>query len=242
MEQNILSKMILTTLLIAGTHVYGYTKSIKSQSNIKWKGMSTGISSKLRINGFYAKKETDDTSFLFYDDGTIVLCDMKEMWTLGLVKRPKDTSPFEMPSDTIVQKYQQIPSIGCWFEDQIHRWDIGTNGVFEIKGDTIYANLYWRNCFDFGLKRRIYLYTELYKLKFHIIDDTTMTLCEAHYMDKEYPYPQKLSDTLRFIPALSPLPPAQTEMKQKKWLWKDKQQWKKYREKMKLRSQRGRFH
>ena len=112
-----------------------------------------------------------------------------------------------------------------------------TQSIVEIMGslsaDTIHANLYFRNCFHFSLRTRFYFLTELYKLKFRILNRTTIVCFEEHYIDKEFPYPETRNDTLHFWKS-SQLPPPYTEMKKKRWLWQNKKDWKKYKEKKKI--------
>ena len=123
----------------------------------------------------------------------------------------------KVPDDTISYPYGPWPP-GGYFDTDLSRWDIGATGLYRVEDDTIHANLYFRNCFHFSLRTRFYFSTELSKLKFHILDCTTIVLCEEHYIDKEFPYPKICHDTLCFREV--PLPPPNTEMKKKRWLWK----------------------
>ena len=168
----------------------------KEHSDIKWSGKNTGISEKLENIGYY-KYPSMGESFIFYDDGTLVLCG-------------------KIPADTVSYPFRSFPP-GGYYDTDLNRWDIGATGLYRLEGDTIYANLYFRNCFHFSLRTRIYFSTELWKLKFRILDRTTIVFCEEHYIDKEFPYPKSRNDTLRFWKA-SQLPPPNTEMKRKKWL------------------------
>ena len=169
---------------------------MKQNSDIKWTGENTGISEKMENMGYY-KYPSVGESYIFYDDGTLVLC-------------------HRIPGDTISYAYGPWPP-GGYFDTDLNRWDIGATGLYRVEGDTIYANIYFRNCFHFSLRTRFYFSTELWKLKFRILNRTTIVLFEEHYIDKEFPYPELRNDTLHFWKA-SQLPPPNTEMKKKKWL------------------------
>lgn len=197
-EFNHLLKYLVIFLLIGAT--VQCTSLVKQYSDIKWSGKNTGIRDKLENLGYY-KIPSMGESYIFYDDGTLVLC-------------------LRIPDDTISYPYGVWPP-GGYFDNDLNRWDIGATGLYRVEGDTIYANLYFRNCFHFSLRTRFYFSTELWKLKFRILDRTTIVNFEEHYIDKEFPYPNKRNDTLHFWKA-SQLPPPNTEMKKKKWLWSRK--------------------
>ena len=148
--------------------------------------------------GYYKLYSSSPEAFIFYDDGTIVLC-------------------HEIPEDTTHYERMLWPP-GCYYNEDLERWDIGATGVYRMEGDSIYANMYFRNCFHFSNRFRLYFSTELWKLKFKIVDHTTIVWKEKQYMDKEFPIPVVLNDTLLFTTA-SQLPPPNTEMKKKRWLW-----------------------
>ena len=56
-------------------------------------------------------------------------------------------------------------------------------------------------------------------MKFIILDKTKILWLEQHEMDKEFPNPRIMNDTLIFYKA-EQLPPPNTVMKKKRWLWK----------------------
>lgn len=211
---NQLLKLWVVFLLIGAT--VHCTSLVKLHSDIRWSGENTGISDKLENVGYY-KYPSMGEAYIFYDDGTLVLSN-------------------KVPDDTISYQYGPWPP-GGYFDTDLNRWDIGATGLYRVEDDTIHANLYFRNCFHFSLRTRFYFSTELWKLKFHILDSTTIVLCEEHYIDKEFPYPETRNDTLHFWES-SQLPPPYTEMKKKRWLWQNKKDREKYKEEKKTYNNR----
>lgn len=203
-------KMFISIVFYILICLLAYSKGVKSLSEIKLKGVSNGVQKKMEINGYYKKKGKNSMheSFLFYDDGTIVLNN-------------------RIPGDTCSYGGGWWPP-GSFFNTDLYRWDFGADGVYEEKNDTIYANLYFENCFGFSDHFRIYFQTYLYKLKFVIINRVNIVWYEQHEIDN--PIPEMINDTLQFIPAASELPPPYTRLKYKKqWLWENKKDWKNYK-------------
>lgn len=189
--------VVYTSLLICLT--FGCASSIRSLSDIKWTGKETSISNKIDNLGYYKIHPKQPEAFIFYDDGTMVLCN-------------------RIPEDTTCHESMMYPS-GCTFDDTHNQWDDGTTGLYRVEGDTIYANMYFRNGFYFSPRCQIHLYTVMYKMKFLILDKTKIIWLEEHEMDKEFPNPRVMNDTLIFHKA-EQLPPPNTVMKKKRWLWK----------------------
>jgi len=197
---------ILSFILI--TTSVGCTSIIKSSSDIKWSGQNTGINEKMENAGYYKIGPFSKYAFIFYDDGTLVLSDV-----------PKDkTEPDSQSSSLGLKQWGPFYSI---YDRSLDRWDLGQTGLYRIEGDTIYANLYFRNCFHFSSRFRLYFETYMWKLKFHIKDKTTIHWIDVHTIDKEFPYPESVDKDLFFLKE-EQLPPPNTEMKKKRWLWKDK--------------------
>ena len=193
-------KGILPFLLMA--LLSGCGTSIKSLSDIKWSGNDTGISKKIDNMGYYKISDKSPEAFVFYDDGTVVLCG-------------------GIPEDTTNYGGGYFPP-GCMFDKDINRWDGGgTTGLYRIEGDTIYANMYFRNCFYLSWRFRIYFETWMYKMKFLILDRTRILWIDEHLMDKDYPNPEMINYTLIFHKAKQ-LPPPNTDMKKRRWLWEHK--------------------
>lgn len=205
------NKLLLLITFISVCISYGYGKSIKSLSDIKWSGSDTGISKKVEIMGYYKLFPKAPDAFVFYDDGTIVLCD-------GI---PEDTTRYE----------GMYWPPGSQYNNRFNQWE-GTTGLYKVQGDTIYANLYYRNCLYFSTNFRFLLETWMYRMRFKILDRTKILWIDEHLMDKEFPYPDVKNDTLLFYKTKQ-LPPPNTEMKKKKWLWKEKKDWKEYRKRVK---------
>ena len=176
--------------------------------DIKWNGENNRISSLVDNAGYY-KMPVGSAAFVFYDDGTLV-------------------KSSRVPNDPDALHVGSWPP-GCYYENELDRWEGGASGLYRIEGDTIFANLYFRNGFYFSLKFQIKFITDLWKLKFRIIDRNTIVLCEEQEIDKghqwEYP-PLMKNDTLHFWEA-SQLPPPNTEFKNKRRFWEKSKQKKK---------------
>ena len=101
--------------------------------------------------------------------------------------------------------------------DVNHRvhWTPISDGVYTISNDTIYAETF---CF-IGMEGGM----QLFHLRFKIFDKQHLQLFEWSDYDSSY----KKNDVFRFIPSDS-LPLPYTHMKQKKWMWTDKNKWKAY--------------
>ena len=202
----IMALAILLTVILTGCG-----PSVRSLSEIKLSGRGCGAGEKINCYGYYKFTGKSET-FVFYEDGTLVLS-------------------IRVPGDTTKYIYQYWPN-GSVYEKSKNRWVFGANGVYKIEGDTIFANLYFRN--------RIYLsashsgipfVTYMWKLKFHILDSSTIHWVEMHQI-KGFTLPKIYDDTLHFYPA-EQLPPPNTEMKRKRWLWKEKKDWKDYKKMIK---------
>ena len=184
-------RMILFTLVIVMNH---QCRSLPV--DMKWNGENTGISAKINNDGYF-KFPLGGGAFVFYDDGTLVKTN----------KVPNDTADF------FAWPYPH----GCYYEKKLDRWEGGSSGLYRVEGDTIYANLYCRNGFYFGLKFQIKFVTYLWRMKFRIVDRNTIVLCEECEYKSSDSYVEKRNDTLRYWP--SQLPPPNTEFKNKRRFW-----------------------
>ena len=192
-----MKKILLLLLMVS---FVGCGTSIKSLSDIKWSGNDTGISKKVETIGYYKiPHPIPPEAFVFYEDGTIVLCN-------------------RIPEDTIHYEGGYYPP-GCIFDKDTNRWGDGTIGLYRIVGDTIYANMYFKNCFYLSSRIHINFETWMYKMTFKILDRTRIVWIDEHLMDKEFPNPKIKNDTLIFHRA-EQLPPPNTYLKKKSWLWK----------------------
>lgn len=178
----------------------GCKTSIKSLSDIKWSGKDTDISKKIDNMGYYKISDNSPEAFVFYEDGTVVLSG-------------------KIPGDTMNYEGSYFPS-GSVFDKECNRWDEGTTGLYRIEGDTIYANMYFRNGFYLCQRIQIHFETWMYKMRFRILDRTKILWIDEHLIDKDYPNPEIINDTLVFYKS-EQLPPPNTAMKKKSWLWKE---------------------
>ena len=92
---------------------------------------------------------------------------------------------------------------------------ISTDGVYKISNDTIYAETFWFIGMNGGM--------QLHHLKFKVIDHQHILLFEW----ADYDGTNRCNEVFKFVSSDSiPLP--YTHMKQKKWMWTDKNKWKEY--------------
>jgi hypothetical protein len=206
----------ITLLLLFFSFSHSYSKSAKSLSYIKFKGKDIGVNEKIENHGYYKGygKNSIHESFIFYNDGTLVLNN-------------------RIPGDTTNYGGGIWPP-GSYYNTNINRWDFGADGIYEIKGDTIYAHLYFENGFYFSKHFYFYFILYMYKLKFVIVNRDTLLWCGMQEIDS--PNTIQFNDTLKFIPASTELPPPDTRLKLKKrWLWENKKEWKKYKKEWKNR-------
>jgi len=102
-------------------------RGIIASSDIKWTGKDTGISNKIRVDGFYADSCSNEI-LIFFEDGTSAKC-----WT--------ECIDFEkMKTDLASQLYDNGYKKGKW------GYEIG---IYEMRNDTIVANYYYSDFFMF---------------------------------------------------------------------------------------------
>ena len=95
------------------------------------------------------------------------------------------------------------------------KWLPISDGVYMISNDTIYAETFYFIGMEGGM--------QLAHLRFKVMDRNTIMLFE-HADEVE---PRKMETLFRFVPSDS-LPLPLIHMKQKKWMWTDKNKWKEY--------------
>ena len=93
------NKQILLIAFLLISISYGCGVSIKSLSYIKWSGRDSGISEKVETMGYYKFFPKLPDAFIFYDDGTIVLCDGEII---------KDDTTFNTMNDLITLKKSRL--------------------------------------------------------------------------------------------------------------------------------------
>ncbi len=106
------------------------------------------------------------------------------------------------------------------------RWNHNC-GVYAANQDTINMEYYGHS------------YSSFYKLtikKFLITDEKHIRHISQTYFDKGKPWTKAKDDDYYFVQADS-IPPPYCFIKQEKWIWKDKHDWKNYMEKKKHRSE-----
>ena len=102
-------------------------------------------------------------------------------------------------------------------------WFPISDGVYTISNDTIYAETFYYLGMNGGM--------QLAHLRFKVMDRNTIMLFEY----AEDVGPRKMETLFRFVPSDS-LPLPFIHMKQKRWMWTDKNKWKEYlRKKVKVK-------
>lgn len=76
---------------------------------------------------------------------------------------------------------------------------------------------------------------ELTKYTIQIINDTTLILSNRDIITKKDTISAKFNWTYHFIPTRTKPQSDVVNIKLKKWLWEDKQEWKNYKKRMKQR-------
>jgi hypothetical protein len=185
--------------------------TIKSLSDIKWSGKDINIRNHINNDGYFFDQKRG-LKYIFYDDGTFVCA----------CRACLDTLAEGEDGDLAVSSFEN------------NEWDRTGTGIYRLSNDTIFVNNYYVEGFYFPLNTsllllrssllHIKLYTLMIKQKFKIIDRQTILLFETHWSDG---LRYNRSDTLRFVKHDN-LPPSNTTLKKKKWLWNDKSEWKTY--------------
>lgn len=191
-----------------------YTFSIKEQEMFEVK--STGLSSQLNINGYYVDENYIDSvwgdqrmikdNLLFYEDGTFI--------RFGFKREILDT----LQNMANIKLLQNIDAWNSW--GAVH-------GFYSLKNDTIVTK-------DFEYMQFAW---EMRLMEFKIIDAKTIKLIRVKFYDEtdiewnaskitDHSVASKNKYIYHFYPATE-LPPSEFSfIKQKKWFWKNKEDWK----------------
>lgn len=215
--------MICSCTFIANTAWHGNNFKRSQQSALFRENMDTHIDSLINIDGYYAGIAEDSTYIkytnppFFYRDGEFGKLYLDDEY-LYLKKRDID----------ITGKYSFC------------------SGAYTIKGDTIIADEYttmmWSN----------WLW---YKYKFVVIDRNTLPLIEASYGYSSDNAPEnikknikkkkeiekirvwKVDQIYKFVPVKG-LPKSDLWIKRKKWMWENKEEWKRYKKSLKAKDKK----
>lgn len=210
---SVLTIILLSNCVTLMTHMrFENKRNIKRYSDIKWTGTKTGIENKVRIDGFYINFHPDrfDECLIFYDDGTCV------QYT------PRRTNIDTLSNDISSQYYRDM------HECTKGKWGYYV-GVYKVENDLITANYYYS---DFLMLCNLWRY--MTKTEYKIENDSTLTLIRSLNYDLTYD-PTKIYqyDTIvkyRFYKS-DKIPSSKNKMQKKRWMWKDKESWKKWRKK-----------
>lgn len=102
-------------------------------------------------------------------------------------------------------------------------------GSYAIKGDTIICDVYCLYLMSWEIWQRY---------KFKIIDRNTLMRCELAYISKTDSTIYKGDGKVyTFIPATG-LPSFDIDIKRKKWMWENKEEWKRYKKSLKAKKKK----
>ena len=88
-------------------------------------------------------------------------------------------------------------------------------GVYEIRNDTVYCDMYrWMDLLHIG--------TQLWRYEFAIVDSCTLKNNRFCNMNNDYNF--------HFVPCTNIVYPRAKFVKDRKWMWKTKEDWQKYKE------------
>ena len=188
-------------------------REIISKSTIKLEGKNTSIRDLLEIDGYYhAQNYPNFSPCMFFEDGIYV-----SSFTFK-----KDISENEI-------KANMLKSLAGGIEDKQFSWG-NYWGVYKIEGDTLVVYYYLRGSF----------WTPWYfdEVRYKIIDRTTIQAIYSKGLrkaDEQYNKersPWISGSYLHFTPADS-LPLSDCWLKKQKWIWRNEQDWRDYKERIK---------
>ncbi|MCR5313241.1 MAG: hypothetical protein K6E54_06330 [Bacteroidaceae bacterium] len=107
-------------------------------------------------------------------------------------------------------------SFGNTLEEILYpqKWP-GLVGVYEIRNDTVYCEMYrWMDL--------LHICTELWGYKFAIVDSCTLKSNIMSNENNDYNF--------HFVPCTNIIHPREKFIKDRKWMWKTKEDWLKYKE------------
>ena len=196
-------------------------KEVIRKSTIKLEGKNTDIRNWIEINGYYPLPPPryippnqgdwqgwrNIGSIMFFEDGTWVYFHFQ-------------TEVFE---DTYKIQQNMSKCIEGWKNGKLVNW--GNDwGVYKVENDTITVLSYDTNVF------RQYYDERRYK----VID--RQTIQEIYYQDLQKKFeidnPWILNEPITFTPADS-LPSSDCWLKKQKWIWRNEQDWRDYKERIK---------
>lgn len=176
-------------------------------ADIKYTGETNPIQG-IQTNGFYveADKDSDNSVFIFYNDGTFVRTFLRYKLNSLMTTKPVNLNK-------AVQK---------WGRKSRH-WG-QSYGLYKIVKDTIYVTQYNRYAW----------YYDIAKYKYKIIDTENILLCFCEIpslKQRERYLFENLNEKFTFVPADSIPSPDNGFLKKEKWYWENKSDWINYRRK-----------
>ncbi|MDE5635465.1 MAG: hypothetical protein K2I52_04065 [Muribaculaceae bacterium] len=200
---------LLLILIVPGCNIIGPKIGFKkSDIGVKFSSSyNSDFDSKIDIDGYYFLDEPYETAaFALYKDGTYLPLYFNLKW----IKKNINRSTNKLDSVIWINK-ERKPSFG--------------GGIYKIEGDTLYIHSFYK---FYSLP---WSYIWEYSIEKYIIEDAnTLRLVGGVIMDnirsniRRY----EANSIYRFVKA-SPLPsPFEAEVKTKKWMWENKDDWKAY--------------
>ncbi len=167
----------------------------------------TWLDKLIRTDGYYLRDDTVTTNpyeaqLIFFGDGTVA-----NFW-------------FAEGKDSLQRGVPHIDlSAAVDYKGRKRLWSFGS--CYDVHGDTIYVNDYFVYLCQWTLQRQL----------FKIIDRETIELVSSQWVYKEKYGPSdpiyERHWTYKFIPAEN-IPKPDVPLKEKKWMWSDKTEWKNY--------------
>lgn len=167
----------------------------------------TRLDELIRTDGYYLRDTTitsnpPEAQLIFFGDGTAA-----NFW-------------FAEGKDSLLRGVPHINlSAAIDYEGRKRVWSFGS--CYAMRGDTICVNDYFVYLCEWVLQRRL----------FKVVDRETIELVTSQWVYKEK---YELNDpiyerhwTYKFIPAEN-IPKPDVPLKEKKWMWRDKTEWKNY--------------
>ena len=218
----ILSAFAFMLLLLVSCHG---PKALQDIIDIKYHYGSTGLSSRIRLDGIYIhkfgyvnSKDSDYFAVIFYDDGTFAELFIKseefESKDFDLLRIAKKRGNYSIRNNTWKAEY----------------------GNYIIEGDYINCN-YYNPLFPYIPSL---LHWQMTKYYWHIVDSNTIELCarliclrsEVYSKDELYEFNEAKKDpefykcafeNYTFVP-LTNLPSSYTKYRKKSWMWESKEE------------------
>ena len=176
-------------------------REVMASSDIKWTGQNTGISNKIRIDGFYTDSCSNEI-LIFFEDGTCAKC-WADNADIGVMET-------DLASQIRCEGYKK----GKW------GYEIG---VYEMRNNTIVANYYYSDFYMF-----INLWRYMTRIEYKIEGASSIRAIKQEGFGRI-----GIEGTTFVFYHSDVMPSSDNKMKKKKWMWKDTNTWREWKNKLK---------